>query len=75
MISQIQNSKISFELNYPKLMTDEKQTVVLLMTEHETGTVVMTKNKNYVLGDHSTDWVMRDLKDLHRSTIVQLKND
>jgi hypothetical protein len=59
---------------YPKLMRSHNGELVVLFGSKGVGTVLIAEG-SYVVGEHNTNWLMREFIPLHSTESVTLQND
>lgn len=53
--------------NYPAILIDEETGLVVLITSHQTGTVLRPGTTHYEIGYYGTNWKMNKLARFHGS--------
>lgn len=58
---------------YPKLMINEYEEIIVLMINDEIGTVIHSNDDSWKIGDYEESWEMDGFKDFYGT--IELSND
>jgi len=70
---RVKEDKVS-SVDFPKLMIDRKDKMIVLFYRHEEGTILDTGNNNgsyHFLGNYEEDWDMSDFEDYNKEICIK----